>query len=170
MADCVFCKIAAGEIPSNKAYEDDKVVAFKDLEPAAPVHVLLIPKKHFDNVTVTDTETLGYMMGKVGEIAKSLGLTEKGFRLVINTGDDGGQTVHHLHMHIIGGRQSYGLASVPAGKIRARRGMRIDIMPCIRYNYQVRFCTRFPSQTARRYPIPKHFPKCVEGGRSDGRN
>lgn len=104
MADCVFCKIAAGEIPSNKAYEDDKVVAFKDLEPAAPVHVLLIPKKHFDNVTVTDTETLGYMMGKVGEIAKSLGLTEKGFRLVINTGDDGGQTVHHLHMHIIGGK------------------------------------------------------------------
>lgn len=104
MADCVFCKIAAGEIPSNKVYEDDKVVAFKDLEPAAPVHVLLIPKKHFDNVTVTDTETLGYMMCKVGEIAKSLGLTEKGFRLVINTGDDGGQTVHHLHMHIIGGK------------------------------------------------------------------
>ena len=104
MADCVFCKIAAGEIPSNKVYEDDKMVAFKDLEPAAPVHVLLIPKKHFDNVTVADPELVAYMMGKVGEIANKLGVAEKGFRLVINNGDEGGQTIHHLHMHLIGGK------------------------------------------------------------------
>ena len=104
MSDCIFCKIAAGEIPSNKVYEDDKMIAFKDLEPAAPVHVLLVPKTHADNVMKAEPALVGYMMGKVAEIAEKLGIKEDGFRLIINTGKDGGQTVQHLHIHLIGGK------------------------------------------------------------------
>ena len=96
MSDCIFCKIAAGEIPSNKVYEDDKMIAFKDLEPAAPVHVLLVPKTHADNVMKAEPALVGYMLGKVAK--------EDGFRLIINTGKDGGQTVQHLHIHLIGGK------------------------------------------------------------------
>ena len=102
--DCIFCKIANGEIPSNKVYEDDKMVAFNDLAPAAPVHVLLVPKTHAANVTEASPELLGYMLSKVKEIAEKLGIAEGGFRLVINTGDDGGQTVKHLHIHLLGGK------------------------------------------------------------------
>ena len=104
MSDCIFCKIAAGEIPSNKVYEDDKMVAFKDLEPAAPVHVLLVPKAHADNVMAAGPALVGYMLGKVAEIAEKLDIKESGFRLIINTGKDGGQTVQHLHIHLIGGK------------------------------------------------------------------
>lgn len=104
MSDCIFCKIAAGEIPANKVYEDDKMVAFCDLEPAAPTHVLLVPKAHAANVTEADPALVGYMLGKAGQIAAELGVREKGFRLVINTGEDGGQTVQHLHIHLLGGK------------------------------------------------------------------
>lgn len=104
MENCIFCKIAAGDIPSNKVYEDDKMIAFKDLEPAAPVHVLLVPKTHAANVTEADPALVGHMLGKAGEIAAGLGVKENGFRLVINTGKDGGQTVPHLHIHLIGGK------------------------------------------------------------------
>lgn len=107
MSDCLFCKIASGEIPSNKAYEDDKILAFYDLDPQAPVHVLVIPKKHMDSLDDTkpeDAELLSHIMLKIKEIAKSLGL-ENGYRVVINTGDDGGQTVKHLHVHILGKRK-----------------------------------------------------------------
>ena len=104
MSDCIFCKIAAGEIPSNKVYEDDKMIAFKDLEPVAPVHVLLVPKTHADNVMKAEPALVGYMLGKVAEIAEKLGIKEDGFRLIINTGKDGGQTVQHLHIHLIGGK------------------------------------------------------------------
>ena len=104
MSDCIFCKIAAGEIPSNKVYEDDKMVAFKDLEPEAPVHVLLVPKTHADNVMAAEPALVGYMLGKAAEIAEKLGIKESGFRLIINTGKDGGQTVQHLHIHLIGGK------------------------------------------------------------------
>lgn len=103
--DCIFCKIAKGEIPSNKVYEDEKMIAFKDLAPAAPVHVLLVPKEHAANVMEASPELVSYMLGKVKEIAEKLGVAEKGFRLVINTGDDGGQTVKHLHIHLIGGKE-----------------------------------------------------------------
>ena len=103
--DCIFCKIAKGEIPSNKVYEDEKMIAFKDLAPAAPVHVLLVPKAHAKDVTEASPELVAYMLGKVKEIADSLGVAEKGFRLVINTGDDGGQTVKHLHIHLLGGKE-----------------------------------------------------------------
>ena len=103
MSDCIFCKIAAGEIPADKVYEDEKMVAFRDLAPAAPVHVLLVPKTHADNVTEADPALVGHIMGKAGDIAGALGIRETGFRLVINTGADGGQTVQHLHIHLLGG-------------------------------------------------------------------
>ena len=105
--DCLFCKIAAGEIPSNKVYEDDKILAFHDIAPAAPVHVLLIPRKPIPSIaaaTAEDAALLAHLMLKVGDIARAEGLEAGGFRTVLNTGDDGGQTVPHLHIHIIGGR------------------------------------------------------------------
>lgn len=104
MEDCIFCKIINGDIPSAKVYEDEKMVAIKDVNPAAPVHVLLLPKKHTDNVMTCDGDTLAYMLGKVEEIADSADIKDKGFRIVMNTGKDGGQTVNHLHIHLIGGK------------------------------------------------------------------
>lgn len=107
MADCIFCMIANKEIPSNIVYEDDKIICFHDLEPQAPVHVLIIPKKHIaslDDVTAEDAELLGYIMTKVKEIAGMLGL-ENGYRLVNNCGEDGMQTVKHLHFHLLGKRK-----------------------------------------------------------------
>ncbi len=107
MADCVFCMIANKEIPSTVAYEDDRIICFHDLEPQAPVHVLIIPKKHLaslDDVTPEDAELLGYIMTKVKDIAKDLGL-ENGYRLVNNCGEDGMQTVKHLHFHLLGRRK-----------------------------------------------------------------
>lgn len=107
MGDCIFCKIAEKEIPSNIVYEDDKLICFHDLEPQAPVHVLIIPKKHIasmDDVAAEDQELLGYIMTKVKEIAQILGL-ENGYRLVNNCGEDGFQTVKHLHFHLLGKRK-----------------------------------------------------------------
>ncbi len=104
MSDCIFCKIINDEIPSSKVYEDDKILAFKDIAPKAPVHLLMIPKKHIHSlaeVSADDSELMGYMMTKVPEIAKDAGL--KGFRTIINTGKDGGQIVFHIHFHILGG-------------------------------------------------------------------
>ena len=105
MSDCLFCKIVDGEIPSNKVYEDDKILAFHDVDPQAPVHVLIIPKKHIaslDAVTEEDGDLLAYIMLKVKDIAADLGL-ENGYRLVNNCGEDGGQSVMHLHFHLVGG-------------------------------------------------------------------
>lgn len=105
--DCIFCKIVAGEIPSNKVYEDDKILAFRDLSPEAPQHVLVIPKKHIASLAEAkeeDLELLGYIQIKISEIAEILGVKESGFRVVANTGDEGGQTVHHIHYHVLGGR------------------------------------------------------------------
>ena len=93
MSDCVFCKIVSGEIPSNKVYEDDDILCFRDLDPQAPVHV-----------TEEDKELLGHIMIKVREIAETLGL-ENGYRLVNNCGEDGFQTVKHLHFHLLGKRK-----------------------------------------------------------------
>ncbi len=103
--NCIFCKIIKGEIPSSVVYEDEEMVAFKDVAPAAPVHVLLLPKKHVENVTSCPAQLLSHLLSKVGPIAQQLGVAEKGFRLVINTGADGGQTVPHLHIHLIGGAE-----------------------------------------------------------------
>lgn len=104
MENCIFCKIAAGEIPSTKVYEDERVLAFRDIDPQAPVHVLLIPKKHFVNILECDSETFAYMHEIAKKLAVELGIAEKGFRVVINTGEDGQQSVKHLHWHILGGR------------------------------------------------------------------
>ena len=104
MKDCIFCKIVAGEIPSNMVYEDDEVFCFHDLQPQAPVHVLLIPKKHIastDEIESGDEVLMGKLMGKIKDIAEELGLTN-GYRVVINNGEDGMQTVPHLHLHILG--------------------------------------------------------------------
>lgn len=107
MTDCIFCKIAAGEIPANVVYEDEHLVAFHDLEPQAPVHVLVIPKKHIasmDEVTGEDQQLLGYMMTKMKDIASILEL-HNGYRIVNNCGEDGLQTVKHLHFHLLGKRK-----------------------------------------------------------------
>lgn len=107
--DCLFCKIASGEIPSNIVYQDEKIVAFHDLAPQAPVHVLIIPREHIASLDGTDGsaaqgESLGFLLSKVREIAESLGLGN-GYRLVCNCGEDGLQTVGHLHFHLLGGRK-----------------------------------------------------------------
>ena len=104
--DCVFCKIAAGEIPSKKAYEDDSVLAFYDLDPQAPTHILLIPKEHIGSaaeITEQNSFIVAHLFEVAARLAKELELTH-GVRLVVNTGEDGGQTVHHLHVHLLGGR------------------------------------------------------------------
>jgi histidine triad (HIT) family protein len=108
--DCLFCKIAAGEIPSAKVYEDDDFVAFKDIHPAADTHVLVIPRKHvptLSNCTESDAPLLGKMMVLVARLADELGCAytggDTGFRTVVNTGPGGGQEVYHLHAHILAG-------------------------------------------------------------------
>ena len=108
MSDCIFCKIANKEINSNVVFEDDMVIAFRDLSPQAPEHVLVIPKKHIVSINefqATDKELAAHILvDVVPKIASDLKIAESGYRVVINTGDDGGQTVHHLHVHILGGR------------------------------------------------------------------
>ncbi len=104
--DCIFCKIASGEIPSKKVYEDDRVCAFCDLDPQAPVHVLIIPKKHISSIMELDEENadvVSHVFLVAKRLAGELGL-EKGFRIVSNCGEDGGQSVLHLHFHLLGGR------------------------------------------------------------------
>jgi histidine triad (HIT) family protein len=106
--DCIFCKIIAGEIPSKKIYEDDHVVSFHDINPIAPVHALVIPKKHIPNVlgiTEEDKDTLFHIHKGIQETARALGVAESGFRVITNTGEHGQQTVFHIHYHVIGGRQ-----------------------------------------------------------------
>ncbi|MDR1251838.1 MAG: histidine triad nucleotide-binding protein [Treponema sp.] len=108
MSDCIFCKIIAGEIPCKKIYEDDEMLAFHDITPQAPVHFLLIPKKHIRNLLELepgDIVLAGRLLNKAQELTRKLGCGEKGARFVINAKGDGGQTVDHLHIHILGGRQ-----------------------------------------------------------------
>ncbi len=103
--DCLFCKIAAGEIPSNKVYEDDKVLAFYDIEPKAPVHVLIIPKSHLAgvrDVTADNSEVVAHVFAVIPQIAEKLGVSD--YRIVTNNGADAGQTVQHLHFHLLAGR------------------------------------------------------------------
>lgn len=104
MSDCLFCKIIAGEIPSGKVYEDDAVYAFRDINPQAPVHVLIVPKKHMDNILECDADTAAALTNAVRAIAAQEGVAESGFRVVSNCGRDGAQSVNHLHIHLLGGR------------------------------------------------------------------
>ncbi len=103
--DCIFCKIIAGEIPSKKIYEDDRILAFHDIEPQAPTHAVIIPKEHIESANALNSdnaEIVAYIFSKIPEIAKTLGL-EKGYRVVNNCGPDAGQTVFHIHFHLMGG-------------------------------------------------------------------
>ena len=104
---CLFCKIVAGEIPSTKVYEDDSILAFRDIAPQAPTHILVIPKAHIGSVAEISPENSGvvaHIFEIIPQIAKAEGL-ENGYRVVSNCGDDAGQTVHHLHFHILGGKK-----------------------------------------------------------------
>ncbi len=104
--DCIFCKIANHEIESNYVYEDDLVCAFRDMSPLAPTHVLIVPKQHYDSIMDdVPAEVLAAIAHAVKEIAKSEGITESGLRCVTNVGEDGGQTVKHFHVHVLGGRK-----------------------------------------------------------------
>ena len=103
--DCIFCKIAAGEIPCTKVYEDEKIICFKDINPKAPIHVLAVPKKHVANLLeVDDNDILNDINTAIKQVAKELKVANGGFRTVINTGYDGGQSVDHLHFHILAGK------------------------------------------------------------------
>lgn len=110
MSDCIFCKIVRGEIPAGKVYEDDEILAFRDIQPQRPVHVLVIPKKHIVSLATTtpeDSAVLGRILAKANEIAVAEGSSD-GFRVIINTGRVGGQEVFHLHAHIVGGPEPVG--------------------------------------------------------------
>ena len=105
--DCLFCKLISGEIPATEVYRDDDIFAFEDINPIAPTHILVIPIKHLSDIKSAneeDQQLLGKMLLIANQIATEKGLAEDGFRYVINTGKNGGQTVYHLHLHIIGGR------------------------------------------------------------------
>ena len=107
MVDCLFCKIVAGEIPSTKVYEDDQVLAFRDIAPMAPTHILVIPKTHIGSVAEINADNSGvvsHIFEVIPQIAAAEGLAN-GYRVVSNCGQDAGQTVHHLHFHILGGRE-----------------------------------------------------------------
>ena len=108
MDNCLFCKIIKGDIPANKVYENEHVLAFRDIDPKAPVHILVIPKKHIKSINdleSSDKYLAGELILASKIIAKDQGIDSKGFRTIFNTNDDGGQTVYHIHMHIMGGRQ-----------------------------------------------------------------
>jgi histidine triad (HIT) family protein len=108
MTTCIFCKIVKKEIPSKIIYEDEKVLAFEDIAPQSPVHILIIPKKHYStilDVEETNAELIGHVFMIAKKIARQKGFSEKGFRIVVNCNSEGGQTVYHLHFHILAGRQ-----------------------------------------------------------------
>ncbi len=100
---CIFCKIVAGEIPANKVLENDEFLAFHDINPKAPIHILIIPKRHIENFQSTPPEIMAKMTPFIQEVAKELELDKTGYRLIVNNGKDGGQEVMHLHVHMLGG-------------------------------------------------------------------
>jgi histidine triad (HIT) family protein len=105
---CLFCEIVAGRVPARKAYEDEDVVAFHDINPQAPNHVLIVPKKHVSSlmdIGAEDDVLVGSLVRKARDLANKLGLSQKGFRLVFNCGDDAGYSVYHVHLHLVGGRK-----------------------------------------------------------------
>lgn len=108
MEDCIFCKIIKREIPSSIVYEDSEIIAFRDVNPQAPVHILVIPKKHISSLIELkedDELLIGRIYTVINKIAKKEGIDEKGFRVIVNCGEDGGQEVKHLHFHILGGKK-----------------------------------------------------------------
>ena len=108
MEDCIFCKIASGRIPTEKVYEDDRAVAFRDINPSAPQHVLIVPREHIvsvNEVSAANEGLIGHLFSAAAKVAKKLGVDETGYRCVISTGPDAGQLVMHLHIHLLGGRK-----------------------------------------------------------------
>lgn len=107
MSDCLFCRLAAGDLPATVVHETDRVVAFRDLDPKAPTHVLVIPRTHYANVAelAADPDLLAAVVTVAAEVAASEGISERGFRLVFNTGAEAGQSVFHAHGHVLGGRR-----------------------------------------------------------------
>jgi len=108
MDDCIFCKIIKKEIPASIVYEDEEVIAFKDINPVTPIHILVVPKKHIEKVTDLTTEDeciIGRIYTVINKIAKDTNINEAGFRVIINCGEDGGQVVKHLHFHLLGGKK-----------------------------------------------------------------
>jgi histidine triad (HIT) family protein len=111
MEDCIFCKIAAGVIPCTRVYEDERVFAFRDIHPQAPVHILIIPKKHYTNLAELDAKTptmMGELLHAAVKLAKEEGVAQTGYRVIINCGPHGGQVVQHVHVHLLGGRDLTG--------------------------------------------------------------
>ena len=108
MGDCIFCKIINKEIPANVVYEDNEIIAFKDINPVAPIHILVVPKKHIKEITdltEEDENVIGRIYTVINKIAKDNNIDEKGFRVIINCGEDGGQVVKHIHFHLLGGKK-----------------------------------------------------------------
>lgn len=106
MADCIFCKIIAGDISSTNVYRDEQVIALRDINPAAPIHILIMPKKHIDSVNVLisdDEQLIGHLFIVAKQLAAQEGIAEDGYRLIVNTGPQAGQTVLHIHLHLLGG-------------------------------------------------------------------
>ena len=106
MADCIFCKIITGDIPSTNVFRDEQVTAFRDLNPAAPTHILIVPNKHIDSVNTLaneDEQLIGHLFSTAKQIAAQEGLAEGGYRLIVNTNAHAGQTVFHIHLHLLGG-------------------------------------------------------------------
>lgn len=106
MSDCIFCKIISGEIPSTNVYKDEQVTAFRDINPAAPTHVLIVPNKHIDSVNmmmVDDEPLIGHLFFVAKQLAAQEDISEGGYRLIVNTGAEAGQTVFHIHLHLLGG-------------------------------------------------------------------
>ena len=108
MSDCIFCKIIKGDIPSTNIYKDEQVTAFRDINPVAPTHILIVPNKHIDSVNmmiVDDEPLIGHLFTVGKQLAAEEGIAEGGYRLTVNTGAEAGQTVFHIHLHLLGGRQ-----------------------------------------------------------------
>ena len=106
--DCIFCKIIEGEIPSDTVYEDEEIIAFRDINPKAPVHIIIIPRQHIaalSDLSESDSALVGRLVVVANKLAKKEGVAERGYRVFINCGKEGGQVVPHLHMHLVGGRQ-----------------------------------------------------------------
>jgi histidine triad (HIT) family protein len=109
--DCIFCSIVAGKIPSDIIYRDKDIIAFRDIKPQAPVHILIVPVKHYTSlldITEKEAPLMGHMVITANNLARSEGIAETGYRIVVNCGKQGGQLVQHLHMHLLGGRQLSG--------------------------------------------------------------
>ena len=106
-SDCIFCKVVSGEVPSDRVYEDEQCLAFNDLHPQAPTHILVIPRVHIDSLDTADKahkDLIGHLLFAGAGIARDKGFSDEGYRIVINTNRDGGQTVFHLHVHLLAGR------------------------------------------------------------------